>query len=213
MAKNYITLICLLFCYSCIPLERGRNEVITKPIINQIPLIITKTDTVFITIEIPLTMAQKYIEALKKYIGVKELTGKNDGPEIVAILKSCGINIPAPWCACYLNQGLLDIGLMGPAYQPGFTPRWFEDVNRITWTRVGSDINQTFEPGWIGGIWFRNLGRIGHIACILEDFGDGYVLTIEGNANSAGGREGNRVSLLVRHKSEFYIMADWLKDV
>lgn len=195
-------------------MERVHNDIIPTPdpIEEQVPIIITKTDTVFVTIDIPISQARKYTNALKKYKGLKELTGNNDGPVIEAILKLCGINIPAPWCACYLNQGLVDIGLSGPP-KPAWSPNWFIYPNRITWTRSGSDINETFEEGWIGGIWFRNINRIGHVACILEDFGDGYVLTIEGNANSAGGREGNRVSLLVRHKSEFYIMADWLKDV
>lgn len=211
MEKNKIAFICLLLCFGCVPRERSNNVI--EPKIEQIPIIITKTDTFFVTVEVPLTINQKYEVALRKYIGTRELTGKNDGAAIVEILRNCGINIPAPWCACYLNQGLIDIGLHGPVKQPAYTPRWFEDPKRIVWNRQTSDVKQSFEKGWIGGIYFRNLGRIGHVAAIVEDFEDGYVLTIEGNTNAEGGREGNGVYLRIRHKSEFYIIADWLHEV
>lgn len=206
MAKNYFTFIYLLFSIGCIPHQR--SDVLSE----QIPIIITETDTVFVTVEIEPTIAQKYETALRKYLGVREATGKNDGEEVASILKSCGILTPAPWCGCLLNKGLIDIGLHGPYYQPAFTPRWFQESERIVWTRNISDIRERWEKGWIGGIYFRNLGRVGHVAAILEDFTDGYVLTIEGNTNSAGSREGDGVFIRIRHKSEFYIVADWLEN-
>lgn len=208
MAKNCLQYLLVLLLYSCSLNQRDNTRTVER-----IPLIVTKTDTVYVEVEIPLSMQQKYEAALREYIGVKELTGNNDGEAIVAILKSCGINIPAPWCACFLHQGLLDIGLNGgPTFQPAFTPRWFQQPERIVWTRDINSIKEHWQKGWVGGIYFRKLGRVGHVAAVLEDFGDGYVLTIEGNSNSQGAREGNRVSLRIRHKSEFYIVADWLQN-
>lgn len=210
MAKITLTLISLLFLYSCVPPERY-DDVIPQEV--EIPIVITKSDTVYVTVDIPLTLGQKYTNELKKYIGTREATGKNDGEAIKQILLKCGINFPQPWCACYLHTGLVNIGLNGgPVAGPGYTPFWFKNPKRIRWVRDKSPESMTWEQGWIGGIYFRSLGRIGHVAAIIEDFGDGYVLTIEGNTNAQGGREGNGVYLRIRHKSEFYMVADWLTD-
>ena len=205
MAKTLFPLFALCFLYSCVS-DRNSNII-------EVPYVIVEKDTVFVTVEVQASLAEKYEGALRKYLGLKELTGNNDGPEIERMLLNCGINIPAPYCACYLHNGLLDIGLNGgPGHQPAFTPRWFEDKNRIKYVRDVSNIHMNFEKGWVFGVYFRNLQRIAHVGVILEDFGDGYVLTIEGNTNSAGSREGNGVFIRIRHKSEIYKCADWLTN-
>lgn len=203
MAKNIIFYLAILLFYSCNFTKRN-NDVIPEVV----PIVITETDTIYVEVQIPKTLQEKYIDALKKYLGTREATGNNDGPMVAYILKNCGILFEAPWCACFLHQGLLDIGLSGPKHQPAFTPRWFEDPRRIRWVRDKNSINDKIEMGWIGGIYFRNLKRIGHVFAVIEDFGDGYLLTIEGNTNAQGGREGDGVYIRIRHKTEAIMYAD-----
>lgn len=189
--------------------NNGNVETITTIIEKKVPIIITERDTIYIEVDIEPTLSEKYIQALKKYIGTREKTGKNDGPVVEKILLNCGINFPAAWCACFLNQGLLDIELTGPI-DPAWSPNWFKDKSRIKYIRDINPKSTKFEQGWIVGIYFRNLGRIAHVAAVIEDFGDNYILTIEGNTNAQGGREGDGVYLRIRHKSEIYMASDWL---
>lgn len=198
----------LFFCfilvfYSCIRPERSDR-------IEYKEIILSKTDTVYVYLDRPEKNSEKFEKALKEYLGVKELTGNNDGEIIEKILASCGISIPAPWCACYLNQGLLDIGKTGPDTIPGWSPQWFKDPERITWTR--ERMEQLISKGNICGIYFRSKRRVAHVLAVLDDFGDGYVLTIEGNTNDQGSREGNKVAIRLRHKSELYICSNWLDE-
>lgn len=185
----------------------------SDPIIEyvEVPVIINQVDTIVVYIEKDPRIEDLFVKALKERLGTKEATGNNDGEVVAAILKSCGINFPAPWCACYLHDGLLRIGEKGgPEKDPGYTPNWFKDPKRIVWVRDRDNNKITFQKGWIGGIYFRDKGRIAHVFAVVEDTGDGYVITIEGNTNSAGSREGNGVFIRIRNKSEIYMMADWL---
>lgn len=54
----------------------------------------------------------------------------------------------------------------------------------------------------------------GHFGFVLALLKDGYVLTVEGNTNDQGGREGNGVYLRTRHKSSWdgYILLDQTND-
>lgn len=208
MAKNIVLLLLVCFFYSC-DVDKRRNDV-TQVITEERIITIVERDTIYVEIDIEPNLAEKYEIALRKYIGLREESGNNDGEVIAEILRNCGINFPAAWCACYLYQGFLDIDYYPDIDQPAWTPNWFKDKKRIRWQRDKDPYSMRFEKGWTGGIYFRNLGRIAHVAAILEDFGDMYVLTIEGNTNSQGAREGDGVFLRIRHKSEFYKVSDWL---
>lgn len=154
-----------------------------------------------------------FIDSLKGNLGLREKTGNNDGERVKAILASCGISFPAPWCACFLHDGLLRTGTEGgPSKDPGWTPNWFKDSDKIRWVRDRDSYKTTFETGWVGAIFYRSKGRIGHVFAVVEDTYDGYVITIEGNTNSQGGREGNGVFIRIRNKKEIYMMADWLSE-
>lgn len=220
--KNYFIIICILLSFlSC---KRSDNvikptkelPVVSEPIqYIEVPIVITKTDTLKVYVQPDPRIEDLFINTLKERLGTKEKTGNNDGEAVEAILASCGINIPAPWCACFLHDGLIRMGLEGgPKVNPGLSSNWFRDPNKITWVRDRDSKKMTFQKGWVGGIYFRSKGRIAHIFAIIEDTHDGYVITIEGNTDSQGSREGNGVFIRIRNKSEIYMTADWLtKDL
>jgi hypothetical protein len=56
--------------------------------------------------------------------------------------------------------------------------------------------------GDIGSLYYGNLGRVGHVF-IIENWGD-KVMTIEGNSNDNGSRNGTKVCRRVRLKKTIY---------
>lgn len=195
-------LVCIFLTYACLPIERDNT-------LNS-PSAVIGDDTIVVVADVSPDYRAQYIDALKKYLGTRELTGNNDGEIVAFILKNCGFDMPQPWCGCFLNQGMLDIGQVPPK-GPGWSPSWMAP-SRIVWKRDRDKNSVYFEQGWVFGIYFRSLGRVGHVGAVVEDFGDGYFLTIEGNTNSAGSREGNGVFMRIRNKAEIYACANWIRN-
>ena len=109
-------------------------------------------------------------------------------------------------CAAVLSYGLQANGHEIPL-QPCYTPSFFPK-DKTVWNK-GDD--SKLIAGDIFGLYFNSLGRIAHVGTVLEDFGDGWVLTIEGNTNSAGSREGNGMFTRLRHKSQIYVVSEWIE--
>lgn len=131
-------------------------------------------------------------------IGVCEATGKNDGPQIKAYLKVTGLPEGYPWCAAYLAWCFKEAGIN--ACKSAYSPAWFPK-NRIT--------NKPL-PGDVIGIYFRKLKRIAHVGFWHQDAG-AFVITVEGNTNDEGSREGNRVAKRRRLKKQIHSISNWIK--
>src|SRR5690606_41217094 len=71
--------------------------------------------------------------------------------------------------------------------------------------------DNTFFPkkGDVFGIYFTSVERIAH-AGFVDEWGDKYVVTVEGNTNEAGSREGDGVYRKRRLISSIYRVASWL---
>jgi len=167
-------------------------------------------DTVYLDISVPRPTEKWYVDTLKSYLGAKEDNASNRGPLIDLFFNGCGVEPGNPYCACFANYGLLSIGLEGPSC-PAWSPCWFPK-DKIVWQRGIDGDHITFQQGWTFGLYFTRLKRVAHVGVIVMDFGDGYVLTVEGNTNSAGSREGHGVFMRLRHKSEIHVCSDWIKS-
>lgn len=171
------------------------------------PVIIRDTiyEVVYIEVSPKRSEAQIYVDTLKQFLGLRELTGKNDHPLIDKFFdETCGLR-NNPWCAAVLSYALKVNGHNIPL-QPCYTPSFFPE-ERVTWRRGD---NRKLREGEIFGLYFKSLGRIAHVGVVVEDFGDGWVLSYEGNTNDQGGREGNGFYSRLRHKSQLYVVADWI---
>ncbi|MDR1190502.1 MAG: hypothetical protein LBK60_02410 [Verrucomicrobiales bacterium] len=138
---------------------------------------------------------------LRSQVGVTEQPlGSNDGPEVRAYLAACGITKPAPWCAALLHWGLLQ--LHPPVTGGGaWSPAWFATSKRRV---AAGDVR----AGDIGGVYFASLRRVGHVvAC--ESVSRREAVTIEGNTNAAGSREGDRVARKTRDREQL-VWSRWL---
>lgn len=138
------------------------------------------------------------------YVGVRELTGKNDGKEVELFLKSCGLGKGYAWCSCFVRH-CLDVAKI---------------KNTVTaWSpNAENRKNIIFEKGvfWkspmkgdVFVIYYPSLKRVGHTG-----FFDGMInkktfYSVEGNTNSAGSREGDGVYRKIRSFNAIKTITRW----
>lgn len=133
-------------------------------------------------------------------IGVKETTGNNDGPQIKAYLRVTGLAEGHPWCAAFLAWCFREAGIK--ANRSAYSPAWFPNA-RITRKPKSGDVI---------GIYFRQLKRIAHVGFWHRDDGS-FIITVEGNTNDAGSREGNRVAKKRRLKRQIRAITNWIDKI
>jgi hypothetical protein len=127
-------------------------------------------------------------------IGVRERGGPNRGPEVDEYLRAVGLE-PAlgsyPWCAafafwCY-DRAAADLHVVNPVPKTGGVLRMAEKATNYRQQRpaVGAILIQDHGGG---------RGHCGIVAAV----GPSTVVTIEGNTDAHGGREGICVAVRVR---------------
>lgn len=121
------------------------------------------------------------ITTAKSQIGVRELTGHNDGKQVEKYLAAVDLGKGYAWCAAFCAWTLDQCNVKH--VRSGYCPDYFKS---------GSMQRQYAAMGDMFGIWFRNKNRIAHVG-FIERVEDTIVLTIEGNTNEAGSREGDGV--------------------
>lgn len=149
-------------------------------------------------------LAPQLVSIAKKQIGVEEVDGTNCGP-IVNLYKAA-TNLPPkeawPWCAAFICW-IVREAMRGGTYtfkRPTTAGAWdFENWSRAqdssTWTKKPH--RGDIEPGDIVIFKFSHIG----LAVTAPDK-NGYLLTIEGNSNKAGSREGGSVVQQRRNESQ-----------
>ena len=145
----------------------------------------------------------------KSQLGVTE-NPSNWGRDVSAYLRSVGIRFPAAWCGayvywCYMMHSC-DIDFR--SLKLGYVPNWSrgEMLQYVVWDKRTSETKiQDFEfkPGDLCTIYFNNLKREAHIFMVVEK-SNGQLITIEGNTNDGGSRDGTGVFLRQRSLSSVY---------
>jgi hypothetical protein len=121
------------------------------------------------------------VNTLSSQVGIKELTGRNDGVEIDKYLISSGFkpNSRNPYCAAFLVWGWKQCGLkqFGNAYSPSWFPK-----NRIVVSKQKGWGNVKDSAVFVFGLYYNNLKRIAHVGYI-EQVHTTYIITIEANSS------------------------------
>lgn len=141
--------------------------------------------------------AAALIKIASHEIGVREEMGHNDGKMVAAYLKSVGLKVGAPWCAAFVSWVYQQAGYPQP--RTGWSPSLFNQ-------RVHQ---QKAAAGQVFGIWFPELQRIAHVGFIAEVQGN-WIISVEGNSNTNGSREGDGVYRKRRPLHLLHDLADWL---
>jgi hypothetical protein len=119
-------------------------------------------------------------------IGVRETLGANDSPEIREYLKITNVKVPAAWCAAFVSYCYTVNGVNNP--RSAWSPSYFTPKRCITVKTTPPLQADVF------GVYYNNLKRIAHIGFIDRWPRDSdHFITVEGNTNDNGSREGNGV--------------------
>jgi len=132
----------------------------------------------------------------RKELGVRELTGKNDGVQVERYLAYVGLKKGNPYCAAYVSWVYGQAGYIAP--RTGWSPALFPASRQVA----------SAVPGTVFGIWFPSLKRIAHCGFVERLQGD-FIQTIEANTNVEGSREGDGVYRRLRHKRTISKYANW----
>ena len=144
-------------------------------------------------------------------IGVRELTGHNDGKRVEEFLASCGLKKGNPYCAAFVSWSFLEGGIK--AIRSGYSPSWFPATKTIY--TLGGKGNKTPLPADVMGIWIKDKSRIGHVG-LVQDWPPGnFCTTIEANASlSTSGRksdyDGQGVERKRRLKTQIKKISRWI---
>ena len=135
-------------------------------------------------------------------IGVRERTGTNDGERVEMYLRAANLGRGNPWCAAFVTWTFKQAKV--PAVVSGYSPSWFPKKNVIYQNRKGEP-----RQADVFGIYFASKGRIAHVG-FIDEWGTGsHCVTVEGNTNDEGSREGDGVYRKRRLKNQIYKVSRW----
>jgi CHAP domain-containing protein len=127
---------------------------------------------------------------------VEQPVGSNRGPEVDAYIRATGLDPTTdsfPWCVCFLywcfGQAAQVKSMTNPLPKTaGVISLWNLGRNSAGHVVRASEANaQTVKPGMI--FLLDTGGGKGHAGLVVEVSGD-QIVTIEGNTNQGGSREG-----------------------
>jgi CHAP domain len=142
-------------------------------------------------------------QVYKSQVGVREKSGRNDGRDVEMYLRSTGLPKGNPWCAAFVHWCMEQAGVpnkinasSGSAYSK----------SKVSFK--GGKWKREFRPGQVFTLYYQNLGRIGHTG-FVDDLDGSVAMTVEGNTNVAGSREGDGVYKKRRPLNGMYAICDW----
>jgi hypothetical protein len=149
-------------------------------------------------------------------IGVRELTGRNDGARVEEYLAVTGFKKGNAWCAAFISwtfeRAASDLNIQIKHPKNAWAPSWFPPAKTI--------YNKSARPGDrklvphkadVFGIYYAKDKRIGHVGFIDQwPPNQDYAITVEGNTNNAGSREGDGVYRKRRLKQNIYKVSRWV---
>jgi hypothetical protein len=142
-----------------------------------------------------------------RQLGVREATGKNDGKSVEVYLNYVKLSKGNPWCAAFVCWTLGVNGIENP--RSGYSPVLFPKAKVIY--QLNIDKNGSPQKADVFGIWFANKNRIAHVG-FVDVWGPQYVITVEGNTNEAGSREGDGVYRKRRLTRQIYAVSSFIKQ-
>lgn len=145
------------------------------------------------------------VEAGMADVGVREATGRNDGPAVERYLAHVGLGKGHAWCAAFVSYHLDGCGVKNPrsAWSPAFAA-----VSDRVWTPRKASRSPL--PGDVFSIYYASLKRVGHVGIVVSVDGR-YINTVEGNTSGPGSREGDGVYARRRELSKIHAVTSYIK--
>jgi hypothetical protein len=152
-------------------------------------------------------------------VGVRE-QGINAGKEVERYLSYVDLSRGQPWCAAFICWVYGQAGV--DHHRSGWTPDLFPS-SKIIWSKAQAypagqisgkrqaDSDQIIpDTGDIFALFFPEKNRIAH-AGFVDQWKDPWLITVEGNTNSSGSREGDGVYRKRRLVKSVYKVARYIE--
>ncbi|ADY53783.1 hypothetical protein Pedsa_3248 [Pseudopedobacter saltans DSM 12145] len=137
-------------------------------------------------------------------LGVRELSNRNDGERVETYLAYTGNKKGDAWCASFVCWVLGKAGVVNP--RSAWSPALFLK-DRVIWQPKNKRVAP--QKGDVFAIWFVDKGRIAHCG-FVDEWNDKLVVTVEGNTNEAGSRDGDGVYRKRRLINSIFAVANWV---
>jgi hypothetical protein len=143
------------------------------------------------------------LKEARSLIGIRETPGKNNrGPEvdrIVVIASGTTKWLGTAWCGWFTTYCHKQCKQKSAG---GLAASWFVKNNLVQ--------SGGIQPGDVFSVWNRYMNRIGHVGIIEQVLPSGnFIVTIEGNTNGSGSRDGGGVCRLTRPVKQAFNFARW----
>ena len=148
----------------------------------------------------------KLVDVALSQNGVREKTGKNDGPEIRKYLREVGLPEGYPYCAAGLTWCHNQLNIPNP--ESAWSPDWFKtnQVYHKNHIRLKEFVSR---PGQVAGFYSETKKRISHVAMITGESKIHY-FTFEFNTNGQGSDDGQGNRELIRKKESVFAISDYV---
>lgn len=120
-------------------------------------------------------------------------------------LRYCRLAKGNPWCASFVCWTYGQQQVSNP--KSGYCPDLFA-AKKVIYKRGGLN-KAPPQHGDVWGLYFPEKRRVAHVG-FVDDWQSKYVVTVEGNTNEAGSREGDGVYRKRRLISSIYIVASYI---
>ncbi len=147
------------------------------------------------------------VKHLETQLDVREATGKNDGAAVAKYLKHVGLGEGYAWCVAFVSYNLDYFKIPNPksAWSPHYAKR-----KDVIWSSK-MKINGKGSPGDVFTIYSVNRKRVVHGGFFINYTKSGdYIITIEGNTNVEGSREGIGVFKRKRSLRKIYAISNYI---
>lgn len=137
-------------------------------------------------------------------LGVRELTGKNDGLQVEAYLKTVGLGKGYAWCAAFVKWCLIRANIPNNLNAMALSAH-----NKSNLVYYKKRFYKPSQPGDVFTLYYARLGRIGHTGFVDRQINSSIYESVEGNTNEAGSREGDGVYRKKRSYNATYSISRW----
>jgi len=147
---------------------------------NSRPLVIENYPTLSQVTE----LRKQLLEIAESQIGIRELTGNNDGKEIEAYLKSVNLGKGYAWCVAFVVWCHLQISCDFPIPITAWSPAMFN--TNVVYHKYHKRISEWIPKGGeVFGKYYTSKKRIAHVGIIEKKFSKHFI-TVEGNTSLIG---------------------------
>jgi hypothetical protein len=180
------------------------NVVSLKPITDTVTVV--RVDTVFQKFDSRQCLIQKSFD----YVGIREATGNNDGPEIERFLAFVGFDKGFAWCAAIMSTMFHECGVYNAPIS-AWSPDW-SIAGDVIWQQgdLPSKARMLVRPGDHFTIYYKSKSRVGHVGMVVAARRS--LNTFEGNTNEAGSSDGEGTYFRVRPLSMIYRINKLIDD-